>query len=136
MIISSQILELLDTQKVPFVIIMIWIKTNGFKTSLVQKTHPTNAIAILLGLYERLTLRHAIPYVFTSYSFPFPPLFLSPSPFSSFSPFFQNVHQTACRMGHSVKASLWYDCDSLSINTRFRFLYFRIINCKSNMRLH
>ena len=63
---------------------MIWIKTNGFKASLVQKTHPTNAIAILLGLYERLTLRPAIPYVFTNYSFPFPPLFFPPPPFPPF----------------------------------------------------
>ena len=33
----------------------------------------------------------------------------------------------ASRMGYSVKASLW--CDSLLINTRFCFLYFRISNC-------
>ena len=31
------------------------------------------------------------------------------------------------RIGHSVKASLW--CVTLSINTRFRFFYFRISNC-------
>ena len=34
---------------------------------------------------------------------------------------------TGSRMGHSVKASLWYV--SLSINTRFCFFYFRISNC-------
>ena len=33
----------------------------------------------------------------------------------------------ASRMGHSVKASLW--CDSLLINNRFRFPYFRMSNC-------
>ena len=32
------------------------------------------------------------------------------------------------RMGRSDKVSLW--CVSLLINTRFRFLYFRISNCK------
>ena len=31
------------------------------------------------------------------------------------------------RTGHFVKVSLWYA--SLLINTRFRFLYFRISNC-------
>ena len=36
----------------------------------------------------------------------------------------------ASRMGHSVKASIW--CDSLLISTRFRFLYFRISNCKAH----
>ena len=32
------------------------------------------------------------------------------------------------RMGRSDKVSLW--CASLLINTRFRFLYLRISNCK------
>ena len=33
----------------------------------------------------------------------------------------------ASQMGHSVKVSL--SCDSLLINTRFHFLYFRMSNC-------
>ena len=38
------------------------------------------------------------------------------------------------RTGHSVKVSLWYA--SLLTNTRFRFLYFRISNCKAHLMLH
>ena len=38
------------------------------------------------------------------------------------------------RMGHSVKASLWYD--SLLINTRFRFLYLKMSNCEAHLMLH
>ena len=37
------------------------------------------------------------------------------------------LHLKGCRMGRSDKVSLWYV--SLLINTRFRFLYFRISNC-------
>ena len=63
---------------------MIWIKTNGFKASLVQKTHPTNAIAIPFRFVREVDPPPAIPYVFTNYSFPFSPLFLSPFPFPPF----------------------------------------------------
>ena len=38
-----------------------------------------------------------------------------------------DISLKASQMGHFVMISLW--CASLSTNTRFRFLYFRIINC-------
>ena len=51
-------------------------------------------------------------------------------------PFVKDLHRLALtsihslkasQMGHFVMVSLW--CASLSTNTRFRFLYFRMKNC-------
>ena len=37
-------------------------------------------------------------------------------------------------MGHFVMVSIW--CASISTSSRFRFLYFRMNNCKANATLH
>ena len=58
------------------------------------------------------------------------PLSSPPLPFLPFSPLhsiISGLYLKGSRMGSSDKVSLWYV--PLLINTRFRFLYFRISNC-------
>ena len=58
----------------------------------------------------------------------YPILTLIPNPISYTNPYHKpNPNLKASQIGHYVMVSAW--CASLSTNTRFRFLYFRINNC-------